>query len=66
MAVNTPPSDLPVAGFGGDNVTDAAAGIGDVAGVTRDYVEMELGNGLAGGRAVVETKIESIWCRREL
>jgi hypothetical protein len=44
---------LPVVGLGWDDVADAAAGIGDVAGVARDDVEVELGHGLAGGEAIV-------------
>jgi hypothetical protein len=51
---------LPVAGFGGNDVADAAAGVGNVAGVARDDVEMELGHGLAGGGAVVEAEVEGI------
>jgi ABC-type Fe3+ transport system permease subunit len=34
-------------------VADAAAGVGDVAGVARDNVEVKLGNRLAGSRAIV-------------
>ena len=38
---------LPVAGFGGDDVSDAAAGVRNVAGVARNDVEVELRHGLA-------------------
>jgi len=51
---------LPVAGFGGDDVADAAAGVGDVADVARDRVEVELRHGLAGGGAVVEAEVEGV------
>ena len=39
---------------------DAVAGIGDVASVAGDDVEMELGDGLAGGGAVVKAEVESV------
>lgn len=57
---------LPVVGLGWDDVADAAAGIGDVAGVARDDVEVELGHGLAGGEAIVEAEIESVGCGAEV
>jgi hypothetical protein len=41
-------------------MADAAAWIGDVAGVAGDDVEMELGDGLAGGGAVVKAEVESV------
>ena len=41
-------------------MADATAGVGDVAGVTRDYVEVELWHGLAGGWAIVEAEIEGV------
>lgn len=39
---------------------DAAPGIGHVAGVPWDDMEMELGAGLAGGGAVVEVETEGV------
>ena len=41
-------------------MADAAAGGGDIAGVAGDDVEMELGDGLAGGWAIVEAEIEGV------
>ena len=41
-------------------MSDAAAGIGHVAGVTRDDVEMELHHGLAGGGAVIQAEVEGV------
>jgi hypothetical protein len=55
-----------VAGFGGDYVTDAATGVGNIPGVTWDDVEMELQHGLAGGRAVVEAEVETVGNRRQV
>ena len=59
-------SGLPIPSLQWHNVTDSAAGIWDVAGVTGNYVEMELRHRLPGSRAIVETKIEGIGCGREL
>lgn len=41
-------------------MADATSGIGDVAGVAWDYVEMQLGDGLAGGWAIVKAEIKSV------
>lgn len=41
-------------------MAEAAAGIGDVAGVARDDVEMELRHGLACGGAIIEAEIEGV------
>ena len=41
-------------------MADAAARVGDVARVAGDDVEAEVGHGLAGGGAVVETEFESV------
>jgi len=59
--VEAPTLLFPIAGFGGDDVADAAARVGDVIGVTRNHVEVELGDGLAGGGAVVDAEIEGVW-----
>lgn len=37
---------VPIAGFGGDDLADAAVGVGDVASVSGDTVEVELLHGL--------------------
>jgi len=47
-------------------MADAAAGVGDVAGVARDNMKVELRHGLAGGGAIVEAKIEGVGRWREL
>ncbi len=47
-------------------MADAATGIGDVAGVARDYVEVELRHCLAGGWAVVEAEVEGVGFRIQL
>ena len=57
---------LPVAGFGGEDVADAAAGVGDVAGVARDDLELELGHGLAGVGAVVQVEVEGVGCLAQI
>ena len=57
---------LPVAGLGWDDVADAAAGVGNVPGVTWDDVEMELQHGLAGRRAVVEAEVETVGSRGQV
>ena len=41
-------------------MADAAARVRDVTRVARDDVEVELEHGLAGGRAIVEAKIEGV------
>jgi len=41
-------------------VADAAARVGDVAGVAGYDVEMKLRHGLAGGGAVVEAEVEGV------
>jgi len=56
----TPDLDLPIPCLGLDDLPDAAAGIGHVAGVARDDVEMELHHGLAGGRAVIQAEVEGV------
>ena len=56
---------LPIPSLQWNNVTDSAAGIWDIACVAGDDVEMELRHGLAGGGAVVGTKVESVrWGRK--
>lgn len=57
---------LPVAGFGGDDVANAAAWVRDVAGVAWDDVKMKLRNGLAGGGAVIEPDVEGVGSGRQL
>ena len=57
---------MPVAGFGWDDVTDAAAGVRNVPGVTWNDVEMELQHGLAGGGAIVEAEVEGVRRRAEV
>ena len=47
-------------------MADAAAGVGDVAGVARDDMEVKLRHGLAGSGAVVETEVESVGRRAEV
>jgi hypothetical protein len=44
-----------------NDVSHAAAGIGDIARVARDNVQMEVGDGLASCRAFVEADIEPVW-----
>ena len=56
---------LPVAGLGWNDVADAAAGVRNVPGVTWNDVEMELQNGLAGGRAIVDSKVEAVGSWRQ-
>ena len=54
----------PVAGFGGDYVADAAAGVGDVAGVAGGDVEMDLRDGLPGRGSVVGVEAEGVGSSR--
>jgi hypothetical protein len=44
-----------------DHVTDTAAWIRNVACVSGDYVEVEMKDGLTGGRPEIEADIETIW-----
>ena len=52
-----PDEIIPLAG---DDVAHAAARIGDVAGVARNYVDVQVRNGLAGGGAGVDADIEAV------
>ena len=44
----------------GDDIADTAAWIGDVTVISRNDVDVEVVHGLAGGRARVETDVESV------
>ena len=56
---------LPVLGLSWDYMADAAAGVRNVPDVTWNDVEMELQNGLAGGRAIVDSKVEAVGSWRQ-
>ena len=51
---------LEVVALAGDDVADAAAWVGDVAGVARDEVDVEVEDGLAGGFADVDADVEAV------
>jgi hypothetical protein len=52
----------PIAGLGRDDVANAAPGVRYIARVSGNNVEVKLGNGLAGGEAVVEAEVEGVGC----
>lgn len=41
-------------------MTDATTGVGDITGLARDHVKIQLRHGLDGGHAVVEAVIEGV------
>ena len=57
--------ELPVPGFAGDYMPNAAAGVRHVAGIPRYDMEMELRHGLSGGRTVVKAEVEGVRWRAE-
>jgi hypothetical protein len=50
-----------VIGLVRNDVSNAAAGVGNVTRVARDYMQMEMGYRLTGCGSFVETNIETIW-----
>ena len=53
-------SAIPIFGLLGNDVPDAATGVGDVTDVAWNDMKMKLWHGLAGGGAGVETKVKGI------
>ena len=49
-----------VVALAGDDVADAAAGVGHVAGVAGDQVDVEVEDGLAGGGADVDADVVAV------
>jgi hypothetical protein len=44
-----------------DDMTDAAAWVGDITEVARDQVDVQVGDGLSAGLADIDTDIEAVW-----
>lgn len=53
---------LPIPRIYGHHPADTAAWVGDIAVVTRDDVDVELSDRLAGGGAVVQADVEAVRC----
>ena len=51
---------LEVVAAGGDDVADAAAGVVHVAEVARDHVQVEVGDGLPAGSALIEADVVAV------
>ncbi len=49
-----------IVGLGRDHMANAAPGIGDVAGIPRDDMDMDMGDGLAGGGAGIEPDVVAV------
>ena len=56
---------MPVSRFAGHHPADTSTRIGNVTGVTRDDVDVQLSDRLAGSNAVVETDVEALGFRVE-
>jgi len=59
-------SPVPILGFGRNDATDATTRVRDVAGITRDHMEMELEHGLAGSGAIIEAEVEGVRRRAQI